>query len=232
LTNKAISESSTPSEQKLSHVLPDLFPAVFGSQPAALKIGIHTELLDALEGRFSTEAVSRYLKRHVLSSEYLGVVATGGMRMTLAGIPVEVVTPEQQTYAKQQLEHRRLKQEGLLQPREKDALDYRGRFELIKKVKASGLRLGKYAKANGMDVLELEKIWCKAIDEQRERHARRTKLLLEFEQSTMSQEQFASYHDIDVSRLARELEKARGYRASEKSAESHANSNPANAGQK
>lgn len=183
----------------------------------ALKIGVHGELLEALAGKFSAEAVSRYLESYVRRPEYLTVVAAGGMRMCLTGEPVEAVTAAQQAHALQCLERQRLKKEGLLQPREKVTftLDYRGRYELIKKVKASGLRLGKYAVANDLELQELQRNWNKAIDEQRERHARRTKLLLEFELHAMDEEQFAAHHGLNVLRLARDLEKARSYRLSE-----------------
>jgi hypothetical protein len=62
-----------------------------------------------------------------------------------------------------------------------------------------------------MDLLEFERNWCKAIEEQRERHARRVNLLLEFEQGAMNEEQFAAFHGLSPAKLARELEKARSY---------------------
>jgi ProP effector len=216
MTMPAPSESPTPPAPRPGQLLSQLFPAAFGSPPAALKYGVHVELGKALDGILSAEVVSRFMYSHVRTTEYLTVVAAGGMRRTLAGEPVEAITAADQALAKQWLERRRLRKEGLLPPRWNGAftLDYRGRAALLKEVKASGLRPGKYAAANGMDLHEFERNWNKAIVEQRERHARRAKLLIDFEQEAMSVEQFAAHHRLDAARVARDLDKARSYRHS------------------
>lgn len=90
------------------------YPIFRDLQPLA--IGIHKAIIAALPD-IDRKALRQTLQRHTTSTAYLKVIAKGGSRFGLDGLPSGHITPEQQKQANQELKDRFRKQAELRRER-------------------------------------------------------------------------------------------------------------------
>ena len=98
--------SSPPRDPVLAHLVAT-YPVFRDIQPLA--VGIHKAII-AAHPDIDKAALRRTLQRHTASTRYLKVVAAGGSRFGLDGVPTGDITPEQQKQANQDLKDRFRKQ--------------------------------------------------------------------------------------------------------------------------
>ena len=99
--------SSPPHRDPVLARLVATYPVFRDIQPLA--VGIHKAII-AAHPDIDKAALRRTLKRHTASTRYLKVVAAGGSRFGLDGVPTGDITPEQQKQANQDLKDRFRKQ--------------------------------------------------------------------------------------------------------------------------
>jgi sRNA-binding protein len=79
-------------------LLAEQFPkcfSVFEGRRRPLKIGIHHDVLAALDGAVTPQELGRALRVYVVNRVYLSRLVAGAVRIDLAGEPAGIVTPEQ-----------------------------------------------------------------------------------------------------------------------------------------
>ena len=99
--------SSPPHRDPVLARLVATYPVFRDIQPLA--VGIHKAII-AAHPDIDKAALRRTLQRHTASTRYLKVVAAGGSRFGLHGVPTGDITPEQQKQANQDLKDRFRKQ--------------------------------------------------------------------------------------------------------------------------
>ena len=99
--------SSPPHRDPVLARLVATYPVFRDIQPLA--VGIHKAII-AAHPDIDKAALRRTLQRHTASTRYLKVVAAGGSRFGLDGVPTGDITPEQQKQANQDLKDRFRKQ--------------------------------------------------------------------------------------------------------------------------
>ena len=99
--------SSPPHRDPVLARLVATYPVFRDIQPLA--VGIHKAII-AAHPDIDKAALRRTLQRHTASTRYLKVVAAGGSRLGLDGVPTGDITPEQQKQANQDLKDRFRKQ--------------------------------------------------------------------------------------------------------------------------
>ncbi len=99
--------SSPPHRDPVLARLVATYPVFRDIQPLA--VGIHKAII-AAHPDIDKAALRRTLQRHTASTMYLKVVAAGGSRFGLDGVPTGDITPEQQKQANQDLKDRFRKQ--------------------------------------------------------------------------------------------------------------------------
>lgn len=99
--------SSPPHRDPVLARLVATYPVFRDIQPLA--VGIHKAII-AAHPDIDKAALRRTLQRHTASTRYLKVVAAGGSRFGLDGVPTGDITPEQQKQATQDLRDRFRKQ--------------------------------------------------------------------------------------------------------------------------
>ena len=99
--------SSPPHRDPVLARLVAIYPVFRDIQPLA--VGIHKAII-AAHPDIDKAALRRTLQRHTASTRYLKVVAAGGSRFGLDGVPTGDITPEQQKQANQDLKDRFRKQ--------------------------------------------------------------------------------------------------------------------------
>ena len=99
--------SSPPHRDPVLARLVATYPVFRDIQPLA--VGIHKAII-AAHSAIDKAALRRTLQRHTASTRYLKVVAAGGSRFGLDGVPTGDITPEQQKQANQDLKDRFRKQ--------------------------------------------------------------------------------------------------------------------------
>ena len=99
--------SSPPHRDPVLARLVATYPVFRDIQPLA--ICIHKAII-AAHPDIDKAALRRTLQRHTASTRYLKVVAAGGSRFGLDGVPTGDITPEQQKQANQDLKDRFRKQ--------------------------------------------------------------------------------------------------------------------------
>ena len=99
--------SSPPHRDPVLARLVATYPVFRDIQPLA--VGIHKAII-AAHPDIDKAALRRTLQRHTASTRYLKVVAAGGSRFGLEGVPTGDITPEQQKQANQDLKDRFRKQ--------------------------------------------------------------------------------------------------------------------------
>lgn len=99
--------SSPPHRDPVLARLVATYPVFRDIQPLA--VGIHKAII-AAHPDIDKAALRRTLQRHTASTRYLKVVAAGGRRFGLDGVPTGDITPEQQKQANQDLKDRFRKQ--------------------------------------------------------------------------------------------------------------------------
>jgi ProP effector len=95
---------------ELIGVLAERFPACLAVNPSyrrPLKIGIHLDLLTALDGTITPKALCDALRLYVGNPWYLKACVAGADRVDLNGVPAGKVTAEHADVAKAQYERRR-----------------------------------------------------------------------------------------------------------------------------
>lgn len=116
LERRAKDEAARTEHRRITGLLAELCPAVFGCPPAPLAIGAHRDLAALLAGEVDSLALARFLAQWTHRKAYLRALAAGEMRRDLNGRPTEVPTPE----------HRRITAEALArQERRKRAREER-----------------------------------------------------------------------------------------------------------
>jgi ProP effector len=119
--------SSPPHRDPVLARLVATYPVFRDIQPLA--VGIHKAII-AAHPDIDKAALRRTLQRHTASTRYLKVVAAGGSRFGLDGVPTGDITPEQQKQANQDLKDRFRKQADQRRERLK-AEEHQARLQLL-----------------------------------------------------------------------------------------------------
>ena len=88
-------------------LLCDRFPQAFtgrGQPRRPLKVGIHADLVTALDGAVRPRDLRNALRAYTSTASYLGVLSAGAARVSLDGSPAGTVTSEDETAANARLD--------------------------------------------------------------------------------------------------------------------------------
>jgi ProP effector len=91
-------------------LLAEQFPkcfAVYAARRKPLKLGIHNDIIAALDGAMTAQEIRQTLRFYTGNVVYLRSLRTGTHRIDLDGVPVGTVTADEAQDAKQKLAKRR-----------------------------------------------------------------------------------------------------------------------------
>lgn len=188
---------STSSQAQLTlRGLAERYPAVFGSPPRPLKIGIYEDMLRDLCDERAAGRLRSLLAKHTGLPAYLAEVAKGGARFDLSGAPAGEISPEAQAYAAETLSEIHAQATAKAERR-----------ALLKQYEASGLTKREFVTQHGLDHASFCTQVARANNERLARRRQRAELVHRFRESGLSREAFASKAGIALKRLEQVIAK-------------------------
>lgn len=191
-------ESAQPVLEKLF----EYYPHLFGERFLPLKLGIFQELMAAHPEVFKRDALKTALGVHTRSTRYLQSVAAGLKRHDLEGKPVEDVAPEHVFLSIMEVFQRR-------QARSKDDLKPKLHAQLVAAYEASGLSRQDYLSRLPLLDEAIASQLDDAIAEVEQQRARRAALVMAYESSGKSVEEFSASLGMEVAQVRTALKERR-----------------------